>query len=181
MSDALFMPRFHQARLRSAPRRGFTLLEIILVIALMGLLATVLSVGAASLLRDRAAHPEDVVWSAIAESRKFALLHETEVWLSYDNQERFFTAATALGARQFPVPEGAGEFDLTFLGMAKGEQSILIAGRLIETSTIDGVRFFPDGTCTPFRVQLVEEGKQPEVLEVDPWTCAPALDREATP
>ncbi len=152
-----------------------------MVIALMGLLAAVLSVGAASMLRDRQPHPEDLVWSAIAESRKFALLHETEVWLSYDNQERAFMAATALGSRSFPVPEGTGDFDLTFLGMMKGEQSILIAGRLIETSTIDGARFFPDGTCTPFRVQVVEDGKQPEVLEVDPWTCAPALDREAKP
>ncbi len=147
------------------------------VIALIGLLAGVLSVGASQLMRDRKELPEDIVWSAIGEARRFALLHETEVWLSYDNQENVFHASTALGSQTFPVPEGV-DFELEFLGMSKGNRTIMIGGTLLEAGELKGVRFFGDGTCVPFRAQLTEPGQQPIVLEVDPWTCAPVLRGE---
>ncbi|WP_221029588.1 type II secretion system protein [Actomonas aquatica] len=158
----------------SRVRRGFTLLEIMVVIALIGFLAAVLAVGASTMLRERKVLPEDVAWEAIRKAREFALLHETEVWLSWDNEERVFRASTAAGSETFPVPEEM-DFDLEFLGTSKGGRTIMIGGRLLEAGPIDGVRFFGDGTCTPFRVQLVERGVDPTILEVDPWTCAPVL------
>ncbi len=147
------------------------------VIALVGLLASVLAVGASQLLRDRKVLPEDVVWEAIAKAREFALLHETEVWLSFDNEEHVFRAVTALGSRDIPVPEET-DFELEFLSLNKGERTIMIGGQLLEAGTLKGVRFFGDGTCSPFRAQLLVPGEQPLVLEIDPWTCAPVLRNE---
>jgi prepilin-type N-terminal cleavage/methylation domain-containing protein len=153
---------------------AFTLLEIIVVIALMGMLAAVLSVGASRLLADRPDTPEQIFWGAVSEARKFALLNQTEVRLKFDTEEQAFVASTVQGEKVFPIKYD-GELQLSFLGMRKGESSILVGGRLIETSPLDWVRFFEDGTCTPFRVQLIMPGKSPVVLEVDPWTCAEIL------
>lgn len=155
-------------------KAAFTLLEIIVVIALMGMLATVLSVGASRLLADRPDTPEQIFWGAVGEARKFALLNQTEVRLSFDSEEQAFVASTELGEKLFPI-QFDGELQLDFLGMRKGESSILVGGRLIETSPLDRVRFFDDGTCTPFRVQLIVLGEPPMVLEIDPWTCAQVL------
>ena len=152
----------------------FTLLEIIVVIALMGMLATVLSVGASRLLAERKESPEEIFWGAVGEARKYALMEQCEVRLSFDSEAQAFVASTDLGSQSFPinVPE---RIEITFLGMRKGESSILVGGRLIETSPLDRVRFFDDGTCTPFRAQILVGTQSPVVLEVDPWTCAEVL------
>ena len=155
-------------------RAAFTLLEIIVVIALMGMLAAVLSVGASRLLADRPDTPEQIFWGAVGEARKFALLNQTEVRLSFYSEEKAFVASTDRGEKSFPIPF-EGELQLNFLGMRKGESSILVGGRLIETSPLDWVNFYDDGTCTPFRAQLILPGETPIVLEIDPWTCAEVL------
>ena len=140
----------------------------------MGMLAAVLSVGASRLLADRPDTPEQIFWGAVGEARKFALLNQTEVRLKFDTDEQAFVASTDQGEKAFPI-RFDGKLQLSFLGMRKGESSILVGGRLIETSPLDSVRFFEDGTCTPFRVQLIMPGETPIVLEVDPWTCAEIL------
>ena len=155
-------------------RVGFTLLEIMVTLALIGLLAATLAVAATQMLAKRKTTPEVVFWEAISQARTFALQHECDLWLSFDNQEDTFIATTELGTKTFPLPDGMA-FELEFLGMAKGARSIMIGGTLLEANTIKGVRFFGDGTCTPFRAQLVEPGQQPVVFEIDPWTCAPVL------
>lgn len=148
------------------------------VLALLGLLTTVLAVGASRLLAGRGQLPEDIFWQAVTEARTYALNHQCEVRLSFDNTDRVFRAVTPLGARTFPVP-ATPVFELAFLGTSKGGNSILVGGVLIETTELESVRFFEDGTCTPFRAQLRTEGSTPVVLEIDPWTCAPVLRAEA--
>lgn len=162
---------------RGPGARGFTLLEIMAVIGLMGLLAAVLSVGVSRALQDRSESADDVFWYAIGEARKFALMNQTEVRLTFDNQEQVFRASTPLGEKVFPLPPGM-EFDLEFLGVGKGTRSIMIGGILLEASELKHVRFFDDGTCTPFRAQLRVNDGQPIVYEIDPWTCAPVLRGE---
>ncbi len=156
--------------------RAFTLLEILAVIGLIGLLVAVLAVGASQVMVKRAERPEDVVWTAIGEARKYALRHETEVRLSFDNDEQVFRASTPQGAVAYPVPKDLGKkLELEFLGMARGERSILVGGVLLEANPLSYVTFYGDGTCTPFRIQLRTGIEAPLVLEIDPWTCAPML------
>jgi prepilin-type N-terminal cleavage/methylation domain-containing protein len=180
-----------------SPRRrrsigGFTLLEVLLVIALIALLAGVLVGGASGLLNDKPVSADDVFWSAVQEARKKALKAEHEIRLKFDKDKKEFVlidglAPTTLGPdgvtlvetplKELPVPP-AGATDLTvdFLSPTKGGggNTILIGGVLLEAQPIAFVTFYADGTCSPFRAQFARNGAA-HILTVDPWTCAAVL------
>ena len=156
-------------------RAGFTLLEVLVVIALIALLTGVLVVGTSRLLGDRPKSPAELFWLAAAAARKDALLQNQSVRLSLDPKTAEFVLAAATAETRLPfVPKAISELDFlppkaTGLGSA-----MLIAGELVETRTQPFVTFYGDGTCSPFRVQL-RSPAQTRVLEIDPWTCAPML------
>lgn len=175
-------------------RRGFTLLEILLTLALIGLLAAFLVGGSARLLATRGATPAEVFWQAVAEARRTALKSGREVRLSFEGETRTFLLldseappAGPLGEppapetplRRFRVsPELAGDLEVDFLGAAtQGANAILVGGVLLEARSLPHATFYPDGTCAPFRAQLARAGGR-SVLRVDPWTCAPVLTPE---
>ena len=172
--------------------RGFTLLEVLLSIAIIGLLATVLVGGSAHLLNEQPAAPVDIFWTAVREARKKALQTEHEIRLKYDKDKKQFLlidgiAPTTLAAdgftreerplKQYPIPSGtSGDLTVDFLGPAPkgGGNAILVGGVLIESQTIPFVTFFSDGTCTAFRAQFMRNGGT-SIHSIDPWTCAPVL------
>lgn len=162
----------------SRKARAFTMLEVLLVLAVIGILAAVMVVGGSRMLAERPVSPEEIFWKAVGEARKYALLNQTEVQLAFDAEARAFRARTAQGEESFPVP-GEGELQIDFLSTQATGGMILIAGNIVETQPLDGVTFFEDGTCTPFRVQL-RTGGAAQVLAIDPWTCAPVLSAEPT-
>ena len=75
---------------RHPARRGFTLLEIVLAIAIMGLIATALIGGATSMLSTKPTSPDAVFWSAVFQARKKALEASADVQLSYDPKAQAF-------------------------------------------------------------------------------------------
>jgi prepilin-type N-terminal cleavage/methylation domain-containing protein len=159
---------------------GFTLLEILLAIALMALLAGVLVTGGANLLSEKPATPEAVFWKAVQQSRTAALTVEREVRLSFDAKTMAFVFDDGAAAQSLPVPL-VRELTVDFLSSQPGQSSILVGGELVDTQTLPAVTFYPDGTCTAFRLQI-RAGGAAHVLNIDPWTCAPVLPRtEATP
>lgn len=166
-------PPSAEARVRT---RGFTLLEILLTIALIGLLASVLVSGAAGLLNNKPMTADEVFWSAVQEARKSALQGEQTTALRFvDDREKgkgFSLTGNSVN-KFFPIPQ-AGDIEVTFLSQQKGNSLIMVAGTVLETQKIEAVTFYGDGTCTPFRVQYYRNGAA-RVITVDPWTCAPIL------
>lgn len=170
---------------RGALVSGFTLLEILLVLALIGLLAGVLIGGSMALISPKNPSVDELFWKVVQEARKTALESSREVHLRFDAKEKSFVIEPDGGAaRPFPLSVTSGS-DLTvdFLSTQKnGGSAMLLGGVVVETQPLPGgVTFYDDGTCTPFRAQIRGNGGA-HVLEIDPWTGAailPALDPNA--
>jgi general secretion pathway protein H len=155
-------------------------LEILVVIALMGLLSGVLITGGIHLAREKAITPEDVFWKSVLECRRVALLSGREVRLTYSGKsekERAFLARGPDGSElRFPI-ETPGPLTVDFLSAQKSGNTILLAGQLVETKNLSYVTFYGDGTCSPFRLQIRATGEA-RVLSIDPWTCTLVLTGE---
>ena len=161
------------------PRRiggGFTLLEILVTLALIALLSAVLISGSTRLLSDRPTTPAEVFRKALTDSRQYAVEKNVEVRLTFDSKEKTFKATTDSGVRSYPVT-GEGDIQIDFVAAEKNGSAILVGGVLVDTQTIPYVTFFPDGTCSPFKVQFRIDGGT-SYLNVDPWTCAPILESD---
>ena len=66
-------------------RGGFTLLEILLTLALIGLLAGALIGGSSALISERAPSANDVFWSAVRTARKTALNSQRDIAFRFDD------------------------------------------------------------------------------------------------
>lgn len=149
---------------------AFSLLEVILTLALLGLTAALFITGAAALARPRDVPPREQFWDALTAARQLALESGREVRLSFDRAERrlVWTDGSARQARAIAVTA------LDFLPEV-AEGAVLLGGELAETTTLAAVRLYPDGGCDPFRAQAQTPDGRRAVWQVDPWTCAPIL------
>jgi general secretion pathway protein H len=155
-------------------RAAFTLLEILIAVALLGLLSAALVTGANHLLDNRARTPAEVFWEAARDARRTALESATEVRLSFSEKEKTFVADDGRGQKTFSLVEPPRELAVSLLPAQSTNGSLLIGGQLVETEAVPFVSFYPDGTCTPFRIQFRTTGPA-TVIAIDPWTCAPML------
>ena len=157
---------------RPARRRaGFTLVEILLVVALLALAASLFVSSIADLLRAREPRPDEIFWQGVTAARQLALETNRTVTLHYDKDKHQLAWATG--------PENAHTLGfpgrlLEFLP-ATEQGSILLGGQLAETGGLNLIRFYPDGGCDAFRAQLTDGADHRTVLTIDPWTCAPML------
>ena len=155
-----------------ATRHGFTLVEVILVLAVMMLLGALLLPGVNSMLRATSTEePDRIFWDSVIAAREQALTTNQTVPLHFDKEKNAIRWGDEPGAQQKTVPPGVS---VQFLQAARGT-AILLGGVLVETQEIPLVRFYPDGTCDRFRVQLRRDQEPPQIIAIDPWTCAPML------
>jgi general secretion pathway protein H len=156
---------------------AFTLLEILLALALIAMMAGVLVVGAIHLTDPKPITPEDIFWKALTETRKQALLSNQEVTLRVAKGTKdkgiAFIANGPAGEARYPV-EVKEKITIDFLSTQAASSAILINSQLVETQTIPFVTFYGDGTCSPFRVQFHSTGPARSIA-IDPWTCAQVL------
>lgn len=159
-----------------SPRAAFTLLEVLLTLGLIGLLTTVLVIGAISLTDTKPATAEDVFWKAVGESRKMALLSGKEVRLRFVTKDKTYAlVATGPGGEQrFPF-EKQEDLKVEFLSALKSGSAILINSQLVETQTVPHATFYGDGTCSAFRLQIRSGSATARSISIDPWTCSPVL------
>ena len=157
-------------------RGGFTLIEILLALALVLLLGTIFVSGTNSLLADRTSSPDEQFWKAASAARKEALEEQKTVLLSYDQKAHGFVLNDGAQQRTRPVT-GPDDLAIDFHPVrSDSSSSILIGGTLVETEPMAAATFYDDGTCTPFRVQIRTNGGA-HMLSIDPWTCAPVLPK----
>jgi prepilin-type N-terminal cleavage/methylation domain-containing protein len=149
-------------------RRGFTLLEILLVLLLLGLFGSVMIGGAASLLKS--ANTEDAegaMLDLLQKMRKEAVETGRVVELMQLPEDKGFLWG-AEGVETLPATPGGAKVRLLkpeFSGAS------LIGGQLQETPA-EMLRFYPDGSCDPVRME-VRRGDARRVVVIDPWTSAP--------
>jgi prepilin-type N-terminal cleavage/methylation domain-containing protein len=196
MSQTPFALRSRAAGAReSAPprgfTRGFTLLEVLLCIALIALLGGVLVGSSSQLLSPQPSTPHAVFWKAVQEARKTALKSDHEIRLKYDREKKHFYLVDGLAPstlaedgftrvetplKTFPIAaETAQDLTIDFLAASsKGGNTILVGGMLLESKPVPYVSFYSDGTCRAFRAQFARSGSS-SILSIDPWTCAPVL------
>lgn len=156
-------------------RAAFTLLEVLITIALIALLTGALVVGASRVLGDRPQTADELFWLAVGAARKDALQNNRDVRLSLDVKAYQFVALSEGVETRHPfVAKEINELDFLAPKSANASSSMLVGGQLIETQTLPFVMFYGDGTCSPFRVQLKSRNGT-RILEIDPWTCAPML------
>ena len=167
-----------------AKASGFTILEILLALAVMALIAASIIGASAHLLNSRAVSPDDLFWQAVAASRKLALHSGAETRLGFDDKAKAFSVSNGAIAKTFAVHTADNDqLLINLLTTQAGASSMLIGGTLIETQTMPYATFYPDGTCVPFRVQIRQRDSV-RSLAIDPWTCARVLhpiDPNASP
>jgi len=163
-------------RRRPPARTGFTLLEIMLALAIVGLLATVLIGGAAHLLNNKPKTADDVFWAVVRQARKTALTGGgQDVQVSYDQKTGAFKLDDGVNPKTVPVPAASAALTIDFISASTSQSTALLGGMAVVTDTLPFVTFYSDGTCSPFRVQIHNQIAV-HILSIDPWTCAQMLN-----
>lgn len=189
------MPRPPRQVSRVLRRGAFTLLEILIVLALIGLLSGVVVTGLDRMMNPGPESPAQAFWHAARSARRYALQHETDVRLSYD-KDTGELKATALDGTELPPVKAPDGTDLVFISglvaptAATNGTNALVAKLFSSSITVggdepvDSVTFYRDGTCTLFRVQVETGGAGQNsaggIIQVDPWTCSPMLVAQNT-
>jgi prepilin-type N-terminal cleavage/methylation domain-containing protein len=157
-------------------RGGFTLIEILLALALVGLLSWIFIGGTAALLSDRNPSPDDQFWKACGAARKEALEEQKTVVLSFDMKTRAFVLND--GDQKVSLPlTGSDDIVIDFHPVKSDASSeVLIGGTVVDTTPLASANFYSDGTCTAFRAQVRTKGGA-HLLSIDPWTCAPEITK----
>jgi prepilin-type N-terminal cleavage/methylation domain-containing protein len=152
----------------SAPR-GFSLLEILVVLALFGLVTALMVGGSTGLLKSLAQDDaENVAISAVASARHAAVLAGRTLELRYEEKARVLD----WGQGRASI---TGEDEVRLLPPTR-ISSVIIGGQLVE-APLARVRFYADGTCDPFRLEIVQKSdRHSRVLTLDPWTCTVLAD-----
>lgn len=159
--------------LRRDSRAGLTLVEVLLVLALVALIGMVLLPAAGGLMpRSGGGGWEDNVAESLQKARREAVVRGRELTMRFDAESRSLAWE---GGSSAPLGTGETKLAVDFL-RSTGSSSVLIGGQLVDTTVIPVLRFYPDGTCDPVRIQLRANGSVPRVLTIDPWTCAPGLE-----
>jgi Tfp pilus assembly protein FimT len=141
------------------------LVDLIAVLALVALVGALL-VGGGDLLRAATrSDAEETALTAIARARHEAVLGGRIVELRQDAKERRLDWGTG------QLPWGGAD-DVRLLPPAMAS-AVIVGGRLQE-APLARVRFYPDGTCDPFRLEIARAGETTRrVVAIDPWTAVP--------
>src|SRR5580698_3678154 len=81
------------------PRAAFTLLEILISLALIALLVGATVSISANLISDTPLTTDDVFWKALNEARKQAHTSQQDIQMGFDSKAKAFVIGTNVGAQ----------------------------------------------------------------------------------
>lgn len=157
---------------RPAAMAGFSLIEILLVLGLMGLLCGLFISAGSGLFGDATRRGAGVFWDVIRHARHQAIMTDSTVILQVSEDATQLVLQSPEGKQVVGMTAG---MTITLL-RPEERATILLGGELVETKSLALVRFYPDGTCDAFRAQMTFPAKSRQVVTVDPWTCAQKSD-----
>ncbi len=163
-------------------RSGFTLIELLLVIAMIAMFTSIFVLRIDTLLKQTEAELlEDAFWKAVEQAKQNSVFLQKPYILSYDDEALAFVITSGAERQVFSIDtnemEGEPEIDVAFQEEMPQNGSYLVRGQLITSREIERVKFFPDGTCTPFMIDLTVSGYTNN-LKIDPWTGAELVPME---
>lgn len=153
---------------RVSGRAGFTLAEVLLVLALMALLSGVLILGGANLLEGGKDDPEAALLAVLQKVRREAVERDEVIELRIENDG--MTLAWGDQPDQsatLPVAENVRARLLAPVSLG----AVLIGGEA-EERPLPRLRVYPDGTCDLARLEVRRNGAR-RLHDIDPLTCAP--------
>lgn len=153
-------------------RRGFTLIEIIIVVGLIALIGGLIVVNANAILRGLGEEPVNrILQKAVREARFQAAYLKEATTLGFDKDSATFLLTTADGRSldSFPTGKGGDAKSLDILFEQILPEEGLNANQRLETVSINWVTFRPDRSSTPFQV-IIYEGNQQYRLRYDPFS-----------
>jgi len=161
---------------------GFTLFELLLTIALIGLLSTMFVWNINSMLKQGEIETlENTFWDAVEIAKRDSVFNRRPYTLRFDEDALAFELVSGLEVQAFKVDTsdfgGDTDVEVAFQEELPENGSVLIGGRLVTTREIEEVQFFPDGTCSPFGVNLQVADYEIHIT-VDPWTGAEMVPME---
>ncbi len=158
---------------------GFTLIEIILTVALLSLLTTMFVLNIASLLRDTQIRSlENEYWRAVDAARSSAVYKQKPYVVEWLPKENAFAVSASGTVERFELDTsefGSIPVEVQFEEVSPENSLILVRGQLVMQREVATVTFFPDGTCTPYEVSL-KIGDFQTRFKMDPWTGARLVD-----
>lgn len=164
---------------------GFTLIEMLLVIALIGLFATLFVLKAESLVKQTATQMvEAKFWEAVREARSGAIVNRRAQTVRYDAKAMAFIVEEEKSGAQktFAISHddwpSDQELKVALKKHVDRSQHTLVAGEIVDLRVIPEVHFFPDGACTPFVASFLVGRNDERQIEIDPWTGAEMLTRD---
>ena len=154
--------------------RGVTLIEMLLVIGLIALLSSMFVLRVDTLMKQSEIETlESEFWKAVAFAKQKAVYQKRPYLIHYDADVPAFVVTSGSESHPFKIDtsdfDAEAELAVVFKEALPQNGYILISGRLIMDREIEKCRFFPDGTCNPFSVE-VTVGKFTSSLTIDPWT-----------
>ena len=161
---------------------GFSLVEIMLVIALIGVLASIFVINFDTLIRQNETDSlEQAFWRASSDARNRAMFERRAQDLRFDTESMGFLVGVGERVKRFPVNTSDWSektpVEIVFKQNLSDDSYRLVGGKLITLREIRFVRFFPDGTCMPFVLEI-RVGDDLRSIEVDPWSGAELLASE---
>ena len=160
-------------------RRGFTLLETLLVLGLISMLAAVLVGGSAQLLKGTArSDPEDALMAQLQTWRRQAVERgQILVVVPGEGAEEdgpdylwsFEGAPEDEAPREEKLPKAEG---VAVKILAPETTGAILLGGVASEEPLARLRFYPDGTCDRVRLDI-RRNEERRLVPIDPLTCAP--------